>query len=843
MPVRWSEINPNKGGRLTRPREIYASLQGRKWARLRPEQNEVLEAWYDRRDELDLVVKQNTGGGKTLTGLLIAQSSLHEGVGPAIYLVPDTFLIQQVVKEARDAKIPVTTDALDQDFRSSRAILVTTFHKLINGRSVFGVRGVKMVVPLGVIVVDDAHAALAASGGQFASVVPGSCPAFTQLFKLFANDLRAQSPKAFADLEANDYGAPIRVPPKAVADRASEVMAIVRPYTDDAAIKSLFYSWPFVADLLELAIVTFTTNGVEIKTPCPQVNLIPAFTDAPRRVYLTATLEDEGVLVTQLGARPEGVRRPITPKQASDIGDRMILAPLSINPQLSDAAIHQLAKDFADGNRNGDGTLEADPVNVVVLVPSDVAASRWAFVADATLHVHDMAPTIDRLTAGEHVGIVVLVNKYDGVDLPGNACRLLIIDGVPAPLTAHEQREASALTGSLTFKARQVQRIEQGMGRGIRDVLDYCAVLVLTSDSALTLRNPQLRAFYSPATRAQIELSQQIAEQIDGEGIEEIRNLLDLFLEREEPWVSKSAEATADVTYDATGEVTTIAVARRGAFDKTVAGDPDGAVQLLRTGIDTVTDDLARGWYLEELASYEQLMDPSASQRTLAAAKKLNPGVLKPAVPPSRKRVAGPAAQGAQAAEYLAAEYTDARTLQLTVGSLFDNIVWGAEHTADRSEEQIRLLGLHLGFGASRPEKEDRDGGPDNLWGLAPGRHAVIELKTEVTRPEPKIIKSEAEQLVHSLTWYSDHYPGEKAAEAVLLHPSNALSTHAHLPTGTRIITQQDLDALRIDVKAFADELAASRSWDDPQAVSAALARNHLTAEQVLARHSRKPVK
>src|SRR5690606_6500630 len=95
-----------------------------------------------------------------------------------------------------------------------------------------------------------------------------------------------------------------------------------------------------------------------------------------------------------------------------------------------------------------------------------------------------------------------------------------------------EQRASAALTGSMSFKAREVQRLEQGMGRAIRDVEDYCAVLVLTSDAALTLRDPQLRGFYSPATRAQIELSQQIAEQIEGEGIEVIADLLDTFLER-----------------------------------------------------------------------------------------------------------------------------------------------------------------------------------------------------------------------------------------------------------------------------------------------------------------------
>ncbi|WND15862.1 hypothetical protein [Streptomyces violaceus] len=37
------------------------------------------------------------------------------------------------------------------------------------------------------------------------------------------------------------------------------------------------------------------------------------------------------------------------------------------------------------------------------------------------------------LQAG-HVGLVVLVNKYDGVNPSADACRLLILDGVPRPL-------------------------------------------------------------------------------------------------------------------------------------------------------------------------------------------------------------------------------------------------------------------------------------------------------------------------------------------------------------------------------------------------------------------------
>ncbi|KIS27927.1 hypothetical protein TV39_08920 [Arthrobacter sp. SPG23] len=840
MVIRWDEINPNKGAKLTRPREIYASLQGRKWARLRPEQNEVLEEWYRRRQESDLVLKQNTGGGKTLTGLLIAQSSLHEGVGPAVFLVPDSFLIQQVVDEAHEAQIPVTVDVDAEDFRSSRSILITTFHKLLNGRSAFGVRGVKRVRPLGTVVVDDAHAALAATNGLFAAVIPSSVPAFTKLLKLFASELRQQSPKAFSEIEAGEHGAPIRVPPKAVADRADEVMSIVRPYASDDSIKSLYFSWPFVADSLKLATITFTSGGVEIKTPCPEVAMIPAFRQAKRRIYLTATLEDEGVLVTELDADPDAVRKPITPNQASDLGDRLILAPLSINPRLDSSAITKLARDFADGDRDGDGRPESVPVNVVVLVPGDYAAERWRLVADATLHVGDMRPVIERMKNGEHIGLVVLVNKYDGVDLPGDACRLLIIDGIPTPLTPHEQRASAALTGSASFKAREVQRIEQGMGRGIRDVSDYCAVLVLTSDAALTLLDAQSRQFYSPATRAQIELSLQIAEQIEGEGASVIAELLDTFLERATQWVSKSLEATADVTYDNWGTVTTLAEGRRKAFNLAMAGDADSAVQVLRKAIDSVTDPLVKGWYLEELATYEHLVNPMSAQKTQAAARKLNSAVLKPAVSPPRKKLSGHMAQGRAAAEYLGNLYHDARNMELAVASLFDNIAWGVEQGADLAEEQMRLLGLHLGFGSIRPEKENRDGGPDNLWALAPNNYAVIELKTDVSRSNPLIIKSEAAQLVHSVVWFGKQYPDSGQPTPVLVHPSDTLDFEAKVPLGTRVITKTNLLDLRVDVEAFISELASAASWADATAVASQLERNQLTAAHVIHRHSSK---
>jgi superfamily II DNA or RNA helicase len=72
MRVDWSRVGAGDREPLLRPRDIFAARANRRWPYLRQEQGEVLEKWYARRDDRDIVIKQNTGGGKTAAGLLIA---------------------------------------------------------------------------------------------------------------------------------------------------------------------------------------------------------------------------------------------------------------------------------------------------------------------------------------------------------------------------------------------------------------------------------------------------------------------------------------------------------------------------------------------------------------------------------------------------------------------------------------------------------------------------------------------------------------------------------------------------------------------------------------------------
>lgn len=830
MPVDLTRIGSGRTKRRIEPREIYAALPNRPWPYLRLEQGEVLKRWFDVREQRDVVIKQNTGGGKTAAGLLIAQSSINEGVGPAAYLAPDTYLAAQVRAEAGKLGIAVTDDPRSAAFASSRAILVTTLQKLINGKSVFGVAGDgRDVLELGTVVVDDAHTALAITEGQFRLTIPkdsqgvdGSRP-YAQLLELFEDVLSEQSLTEWDDILAAVPQAVLRVPFWAWADRQRHVLEILRPLRESDGLK---FTWPLVKDVLAISAATVTSTAVEIRPPCPPITRIPSFASAKRRVYLTATLADDSVLVTDLAADPEHVTRPVTPESASDLGDRMILAPLEINPDFDERTVRELAREVADGALAGpDGS--GQPVNVVVLVPSDRRAEAWADFADHTWHVKDLEAGVAQLRA-EHVGLVVLVNKYDGIDLPGDACRLLIIDGLPYFFDAAERRERAAGLTTPALLARRIQRVEQGMGRGVRDSEDYCAVLLLGPDLAQAVNQPSQRALFSPATRAQLDLSGEVAAQIAGEGLEAVRDAIAKCIGHDQQWVAVSRDALAEVRYDQTGTVRASAIAARTAFEEAARGQHAKAALILETATRKLkgADAAERGWLREQQAAYLHFVDPAEAQHVLAKANTDNPGVLRPSAGVPVVLVRATQAQASRAAQFLAATYQNGINLVLGVKALLREIDWDPERT-DAAEEAFMQLGLHLGFPAERPDKRYGQG-PDNLWALTGDQHAVIELKTGV-KTDAVISKKDLGQLDQALGWYRKNYTDAREPLPVIMQAREECDAKGSPAQGLRVLTESGLAKLKLAVTTMTVALAQDEGrWSDETAVAEQLTAHRL---------------
>src|SRR5260364_491190 len=126
-------------------------------------QAEVLQAWFKRRQERDVVLKLHTGGGKTLVGLLMAQYTLNETREPVLYLAPTVQLVNQTLEKAKALGISAVPyergQQLNDDFVNGNAIMVGTYKALFNGRSKFGLRGGVQPQQIYAVILDDAHAA------------------------------------------------------------------------------------------------------------------------------------------------------------------------------------------------------------------------------------------------------------------------------------------------------------------------------------------------------------------------------------------------------------------------------------------------------------------------------------------------------------------------------------------------------------------------------------------------------------------------------------------------------------------------------------------------------------
>jgi replicative superfamily II helicase len=184
------------------PIELYDTLdRASDKGELRTAQRAILAEWHQtHRSNRDLIVKLHTGQGKTLIGLLMLQSKLNEGIGPALYLCPNNFLIDQTCLQAKQFGIAVCTADLDipQEFLNSEVILVTSVQKLFNGLTKFGL-GPKSK-NIGTLLMDDSHACIDAIRDAFCITLPNDHDAYDKLTTLFTSDLERQGAGTFSDI-------------------------------------------------------------------------------------------------------------------------------------------------------------------------------------------------------------------------------------------------------------------------------------------------------------------------------------------------------------------------------------------------------------------------------------------------------------------------------------------------------------------------------------------------------------------------------------------------------------------------------------------------------------------
>ncbi|GAA3512314.1 helicase C-terminal domain-containing protein [Georgenia daeguensis] len=782
---------------------------------LRQVQATVLERWSPRRDESDLVIKMNTGTGKTIVGLLILQVSLHDAAGPALYLAPTPQLAERAALEARVLGLPVVTDPRSGKFRSCEAICITSLQVMFNGKTRFGLADADSHIQVGTIVIDDAHSAITRLEELSRIVIPPADAAYEPLMQLFEGDLNNQSAPTLLDIKAGERGRFMRIPFWSWQDKAEDVLKLLHPLRSTSTLE---WVWPLLKEHLALCEATLTGDGIQISPPLPPIQEFPSFVEAKRRIYMTATLANDSALITHFAADAESVATPIVPDSAADLGDRLVLVPQELVPDLSD---HELRTAIAS---------IAVTDNVVVLVPSWQRAREWSEVANATVSTsEEIAAAVTRLQAGP-VGLVVIVNQYDGIDLKDDACRVLVIDGLPQAASGSERREATALRDSNTIITRQVQRFEQGMGRGVRSREDRCAVLVMDRHLVDLISRPDVPGRLSPGTRAQLELSRQVARSLEGRRDVTVDGVVDLIrkvTEGAEDFKSAARRALLDVTYETVPLIPT-AVHQRAAYDAAVRGDRETAANAADAAVNAarhlMKDDRLAGWLTEKAAAYRHATDPARAQAMLAGATASNSSILRPVSGLTFKPSRPTRRQAEAAAKYLADHYTDGGRLRIRLEALIADLAWDPERT-EEAEQAWSDLADHLGFSGQRPEKEVGVGS-DVLWSDSDGANFVIEVKSGAEAA--LISKRDINQLGGSVRWAEKTLTGVKRIVPVIVHPSRIVERTGTPSAETRGVDTGMHAKLMTAIRAYATALAVDDQFRDPQAVQKQLVHLHL---------------
>lgn len=819
-----SKLGNSSSRVLLEPRDIFMSLPSRvkKYEYPRDVQSEVWKKWFSIRNQNNCIIKMNTGSGKTVVGLLILKSCLNEGKGPAVYVVPDNFLVQQVCEEARKLGINFTNDETDLDYLTKKSILIINIQKLINGKSVFGMRP-ENNVNIGSIIIDDIHACLATIENQYTISIPAKDELYPIFIDMFKQSLIMQSESKYLDIiEDENPNINMLVP---FWDWQKKHGEIYSAFQNNASKDYIKYSFPLLKDCLKLCNCMISSRCIEITPKCIPIHKISSFIHASRRIFMSATLSDDSAFISSLGLHPEDITTIISPEKANDIGDRLILFPQVMNKNISDDEIKKEIKKISLKH------------NVVVIVPSTFRAKYWEDVSDLTLNSLNIDTGVERLKK-EHVGLVVLNNKYDGVDLPDEACRILVIDGLPKMRNEYDEFEMNADPNNKRLCSEQIQKIEQGMGRGVRSNSDFCVILLMGRGLADIIFGSDGYLYFSDATKKQFELSKQLWDQLNKPNIVEILEVANYSLSRNVQWVELSKNTLSEVNYSTKPNFNSVTVGIRNAFDFAEVARYEEAASILNEEMNRTANKELKGLLKQYIAEYCNFYNPNKAQEILLSANSDNRMVLKPIQGIQFTKILNKTGVQAQSlVDYVIQNNLEPNSYLLKINAFLEKLMF-IPGTYKQFEAALKEISFLIGIYSNRPEDETGRG-PDNFWDIGDSKFLVIECKNGTITET--INKHDCNQLNGSINWFKNIYLNNSySCFPIMIHNSDIFEFACSPDNNIRIITPELLEKFKCNVKNFAINLVQPDVFNNSIKINELLVQFKLLGKEIVENYSKK---
>ena len=791
--------------KITNPIELYNTLDRKSIAGpLRPVQEYALNEWYNnRKDERDLIVKLHTGEGKTLIGLLMLQSALNLGEGPCIYVCPNIYLVGQVCAEAQKFGIPFCiidkNNTIPNEFLLGEKILITHAHKLFNGKSIFGIGN--NFTKTGTIILDDSHACIDVLKDAFTITITKDKneSIYSRILSLFSDDLIEQGEGSYFDIKAGEYETFMMVPYWAWNSKRIELLSILSEYS---SINEIQFVWPLMKDKIIEYSCFVSGSKVEIAPYNINVEQFGTFSRAKRRILMSATTQEDIFFVKGLDFSRDAVSSPIVYPQLRWSGEKMMLMPSSIDENCDRDLV---ATKFA--------SMKPKKIGIVAIVSNTKRANYYNKLgAKFPKNNQELFSVIDDLRKGNFGNTVVINNRYDGIDLPDESCRILIMDSMPFLNNYSDRYEEKCCPNSEIINKKIAQKIEQGIGRAVRGEKDYCAILVIGSDIEKFMRGVLTRKYFSAQTQKQIEIGFEVAkmakEEIreDDPSMKQIFSLIDQILKRDEGWKEYyNTEMDGIIQENIENRIYDRYVEENKLEKLFSQGEYELAVERTQNFIDKfIHNDLEKGWYLEQMARYAYMYSEEKSERLQKTAFKKNSQLLKPKEGVMYSKISFLNENRMLRFRKNISKYDSFEEFNLHINEVIENLSFGVD--AEKFESSLKKLGEFLGYVSQRPDKEIRKG-PDNLWCVSNKKYVFFECKSEVDDNRNAIKKSEAGQFNNHCGWFKDEYGDLVDVLRIMIIPTRKLAHDADFSEKVFVMRRKGLKKLKDNLKKFVKEI------------------------------------
>jgi hypothetical protein len=517
------------------PEKLFLDLPRRKIPGVLPHQQEIMRTYASLSpDEPDVALQLPTGSGKTLVGLLIAEWRRRKFNEKVVYLAPTKQLVNQVVEQAEE-KYGLTVHGFvgsnkDYDpkaranYKSGASIAVTTYSSLFNSSPFFD--------DADVIILDDVHTAenyisalwsvrIERTKLEHSTLHTALCVCLKPLLEPFHYSRLVGDAGSITDNTWVD-----KLPTPEYARIVNQLVEIMDVHTKGT---ELSYSWKMIRDHIQSCHLYFSAQEILIRPLIPPTWTHKAFTDPKQRIYMSATLGEGGDLERLVGRAPIK-RLPVSEGWDSHgVGRRFFIFPeMSLSAKDSKELRLELMKQTERS---------------LVLVPNtklcdEIAKDVRDILGYKVFSAEDIEGTKSLFTTAK-TATAVVANRYDGIDFPGDECRLLFIEGLPRATNIQERFLMSRMGANALFNERIQTRVLQAIGRCTRSLEDYSAVVVTGEELPDYLADNHRRKYFHPELQAELKFGVEQSKGMDAKGI--IENLK-IFLENGQDWEKVSQQ-------------------------------------------------------------------------------------------------------------------------------------------------------------------------------------------------------------------------------------------------------------------------------------------------------------